>query len=61
MNKRIARTIANWRWWLLLPMAPVIIAFCIVHLCFRLALRALDTTEDMLDEIIDWARDGAAK
>lgn len=52
LKQRFARTIFNWRWWLVLPLFPPMFAIILIE-------RATKTTIEEFDEIINWVHGDA--
>jgi len=58
MGKRLNRTLLNWRWYVVLPVAPISLALCALQWLFRLPMFALDNAEQVSRRIFNWARKG---
>lgn len=61
MGIRLRRTVYNWRWWLVLPLIPVVVALVALQWLFRLPLFALDNAEQVSRSIFNWMRRGSLR
>lgn len=58
MDKRIARTLRNPRWWIVLPLFPVAFVGALVHWTLRRTVDVLDDIEGFSGRIFNWMREG---